>query len=600
MVFFSLMSAKNQKKVARTLSVRRHRGGLGCAKREPIVFPSRKHAMPYDIDARHQNWTRLTPAQIRQYPGSDARGCTHAANCGRLWDNRQDRPRVAQPLQLELANEVGALTPGTSTLLSQPQMRQCSGKPALHFLRDDLYLFSFFPATERTLLTHFLRHYFGVGVQPAHATFVLHEGAGSWSDHGQGGRHGHSRAANSSARGRLDRLPSPSSPPSTAPAPPVSPLASLSAPESLHPLPSQPPRPSALMRRALTQAGVPADRVRVISSAYTDVLRMDAVNAFLATLPMSAWLIFADADEFFSYPCNLASRLAYAHVHPRGGEVMLCAHMVDRMAANGAFPALEAWPDISQQYPFECQLRGALNQFVGSPRNGYFQTSKLILHRVRTSEGRLRYFRTPHALVNMTTRYCPHVGDFAHYTLTRNAVGSLMRKHAMREDDAHSKREASNPKLSWEHAQSAQEPDQAQVQPSTAAAGTRPAGTPSLPGRSDLQAVAEEPEHAARDATGARTSDRTRSASHPGGADAVGALSSGAERNQSAHASEAFAPCALGRNKDGVCQDYLWLQRFVTAQSNSPQRELWPLCHVPKPGGLTARATSMPPATVTL
>ena len=44
--------------------------------------------MPYDVDARHQQWSTLTPAQIRQYPGADARGCSHSANCYRLWDNR--------------------------------------------------------------------------------------------------------------------------------------------------------------------------------------------------------------------------------------------------------------------------------------------------------------------------------------------------------------------------------------------------------------------------------------------------------------------------------------------------------------------------------
>ena len=75
---------------------------------------------------------------------------------------------------------------------------------------------------------------------------------------------------------------------------------------------------------------------------------------------------------------------------------------------------------------------------------GYmFSTHKTALFRVhRSSDGVLRYLRNSHSIsmespgANYSGHSCPHIGPFAHYTLTASAVTALRKKMEMRREEA--------------------------------------------------------------------------------------------------------------------------------------------------------------------
>ena len=61
---------------------------------------------------------------------------------------------------------------------------------------------------------------------------------------------------------------------------------------------------------------------------------LSLVNAHIKTLPKDHWFIYPNADEFFSYPCDLSARIARGD---RGANAQVfCACMEDRVAAAAA------------------------------------------------------------------------------------------------------------------------------------------------------------------------------------------------------------------------------------------------------------------------
>ena len=53
---------------------------------------------------------------------------------------------------------------------------------------------------------------------------------------------------------------------------------------------------------------VPQSSLRYVSS-YSSQLKTAAVNEYLSELPLEAWLVYPDLDEFFAYPCYWGGRV---------------------------------------------------------------------------------------------------------------------------------------------------------------------------------------------------------------------------------------------------------------------------------------------------
>ena len=205
----------------------------------------------------------------------------------------------------------------------------------------------------------------------------------------------------------------------------------------------------------LSRYGIAVERqVELHYGRYTDRKKIEAVNNFISRLPDDAWVVFADSDEFFSYPSNM-HMLVQKYDH-------FVAEMVDRLSANGTIaPLLEA-PDISVQFPIECGLRQHLSS---DARKGSFYTRKVTLFRVQARSSRLRrHYRNPH---NLNGTIGMHLGTYAHYTLTATAMAAVHRKLAAHASEApQGATNASEPSLApsiicsmWRHPLSTPCPD---------------------------------------------------------------------------------------------------------------------------------------------
>lgn len=284
---------------------------------------------------------------------------------------QHSKPEHVRSAEAAISSEATAGPPDT-LLWSQPQRRNCS----LHFLGSLVHGFSFVSVREPILLRHWLNHYVvGLGIPPRNLGFVVHVS----TDTG--------------------------------------------------------PEESAMLDmtwRTLSNHGISVDRqARIHRGRYTDAERLDAVNEFVSRLPNQSWMVFADSDEFFSYPCNLASQI---HRHDDFRAVM---H--DRLSSNGSIAPLRDEPDISVQFPIECSLRQVLSS---DPRKGQFNTGKVVLFRVEArSLGVRRFFRNPHSL-NTPTSMAAHLGNFAHYTLTADAMLMTRRKVDEHKREAAQERDA--------------------------------------------------------------------------------------------------------------------------------------------------------------
>ena len=351
-----------------------------------MSFTSAQHTNKTDSISTVRSASHTNVAKNRPIGGATRRGCSKRAKCEELL--------MGTGGHLE-AREAPSRVPNVSQAashMSEPERTGCT----LHFMRERLYLYSWFAATEHVLLSHWLRHYIvGLGVLPNHTSILLHAGDG-WL------------AASASANG---------------------------ANSAIRQRTAEHVESS---RAVLVHFGVSSTRVD--HERYMDSRRYADIRAHLMTLPIDAWAIYADSDEFFSFPCRMPKILPFSEYY--------CGFMMDRLAADGTFPPLRAHPDISVQYSQHCALRQQYNKLPAAKRQGFmFTTHKTALFRVRrSSDGALRYLRNSHSLsidgaaFNMTGGTCPIIGPFAHYTLSASAVEALEQKAEMRVQEARAAR----------------------------------------------------------------------------------------------------------------------------------------------------------------
>ena len=102
-----------------------------------------------------------------------------------------------------------------------------------------------------------------------------------------------------------------------------------------------------------------------VNSIVLEGLKLKRLNAFIRDeLPADGWLIFADVDEFFSYPCDTLSQLARARPSVREAA---CAFMQDRVHSDmRSLPRVRLDRPIQQQFPRCAKLRG----LTRTPING--------------------------------------------------------------------------------------------------------------------------------------------------------------------------------------------------------------------------------------
>ena len=106
-------------------------------------------------------------------------------------------------------------------------------------------------------------------------------------------------------------------------------------------------------RAVLSSHGVSATNASVISQ-YTTSGKKDMATAFIAALPADAYLVYADVDELFEYPCAVLALLASKRLPAT------CATMVDRVGRTAELPALAPTPHISEQLPACAVVRGGV------------------------------------------------------------------------------------------------------------------------------------------------------------------------------------------------------------------------------------------------
>eukprot|EP00966_Prymnesium_polylepis_P027177 628541-Prymnesium_polylepis.1 len=176
-----------------------------------------------------------------------------------------------------------------------------------------------------------------------------------------------------------------------------------------------------LKARRFAVAGVPDTAIRLVGGVFSETLRLEAVNGEIKALPRDSWVIHADVDEFFHYPCVLAEQ-----VGGRLGHEVFCAEMRDALARDGTVgelpPASEA-VDLVEEYPNHCYLRQHyLRNASQTP-----PLSKVVLMKSTRADGSRRAFVDSHHLAGYR-RFgfrCRAVGYFDHQTLTAGALRML-------------------------------------------------------------------------------------------------------------------------------------------------------------------------------
>ena len=145
-------------------------------------------------------------------------------------------------------------------------------------------------------------------------------------------------------------------------------------------------------------------------AVFDDVVKMQHVNKFMLKLPMEAWLINPDIDEFFfSAPCpDIREQLEK--------NLFLCGVMQDRLSHTGNITKLNDYPDISSQYPIKCNVRQYMKKF---------KVSKVMI----VKPSRKFQFKNPHSL--NTTKSCKRIGKFAHYTMTLQQMQNAREKYRL-------------------------------------------------------------------------------------------------------------------------------------------------------------------------
>jgi len=80
---------------------------------------------------------------------------------------------------------------------------------------------------------------------------------------------------------------------------------------------------------------------------------LNVTNEFIKALPRDRWLVFANIDEFFYFPCDMQRRIAER-------KTTFCADMEDRVAQSRRAVELREAPPIDEQFPVRCRIRQSL------------------------------------------------------------------------------------------------------------------------------------------------------------------------------------------------------------------------------------------------
>lgn len=215
---------------------------------------------------------------------------------------------------------------------------------------------------------------------------------------------------------------------------------------------------SALGKVQALLAGHGVRAARVIYGPFNAEVRMQQVNELLASLPADAWLINADADEHYGYPCDVSDWMARVREATAAGGVVpvaLSGSMNDRFAPDLLLAPVAAGRSLAEQFPL-CAGPNAVQP--GGARAPPRKLTKLTLLPARIGAGPPSYFVDAHtvAVGNMTFGRrgkvggrshwgCTKTGPFPHYAAT--AVQARLIWLKMRQSDAASatyKRELSS------------------------------------------------------------------------------------------------------------------------------------------------------------
>lgn len=170
----------------------------------------------------------------------------------------------------------------------------------------------------------------------------------------------------------------------------------------------------------LEEEGLQPENLVIETSVWSDRLMLQLLNAYIQTIPKRHYLIYANVDEFYSFPCDMPQRIA-------AGQQLFCMCMQDRLASSGRVTTLLNAPGIDQQYPLACYVR----QNLRPPTFRQMSTAKIALMLVSSSPERgRRQFKSPHRLSWQFGKMgrCHVVGKFAHFTMTTQYVESIQHK----------------------------------------------------------------------------------------------------------------------------------------------------------------------------
>ncbi|KAL1508469.1 hypothetical protein AB1Y20_004571 [Prymnesium parvum] len=196
---------------------------------------------------------------------------------------------------------------------------------------------------------------------------------------------------------------------------------------------------AAAARDLLLAAGVPRSGVELVrrAVAFTWDWARARINRWIVRLPQDAWVINADGDEFFAYPCDMPLRARVFH--------SFCAEMTDRVSSDGTVAEVAASPPLASQFPHKCYFRQNIRRSMnrqkivlmrGRDRYWYDVDKELEVNAKNRPphpyvfEGKVivRQFENAHRTYLQFGRgRCNHIGEFAHYTMTKEQLHVLQR-----------------------------------------------------------------------------------------------------------------------------------------------------------------------------
>ena len=200
-----------------------------------------------------------------------------------------------------------------------------------------------------------------------------------------------------------------------------------------------------------------------LNTSLLEGRKLVLLNQFVRQLPATAWLIFADVDEFFAYPCDVLSYLRVRSTLKDDASVgrskdrleiqrrAACALMHDRLAEDGSLPAVKRSPSLTTQFPVCTKMRA----LRGAPITG--NTLKISLLAARIAGGVPEYLNAHRVQVPIsaidalgasrpefvniggtpqTENNCYFTGRFSHYSMVYEAQELAWRKISDREQVA--------------------------------------------------------------------------------------------------------------------------------------------------------------------